>query len=218
MAHQFKGDLDAAAADFTKVVEIGTTGEMANVDAMLEAAYYGLGAIALQQERADDAVEQLLKALAIKRTDADAMNLLGAAYVKAGTPEKAIEPLRRAVLFVPTGWPDPYQSLSAAYTAMGETDQAEWASAMVSGMAGDPAGAITRLEAIADGDAKLDAQIGLGLLNEINGDGSAAADWYRKALALDSTSQPAQLGLGRVTEGTQAHPSIEPSPSVEGNN
>jgi len=78
--------------------------EMANVDPMLQTAHYELGAIALEQDRADEAIDQLLKALAIKRTDADAMNLLGAAYVKAGTPEKAVEPLRRAILFVPIGW------------------------------------------------------------------------------------------------------------------
>src|SRR3990172_2651951 len=62
-AYELKGELEAAAADYAKVVEIGTTGEMAGVDAMLEMAYYGLGAIALQQDRADEAVEQLLKAL-----------------------------------------------------------------------------------------------------------------------------------------------------------
>ncbi len=217
-AYEIKGDLDAAAADYAKVVEIASPNEMANVDPMLQTSYYGLGAIALQQEKPTEAIDNLLKALAIKRTDADAMNLLGAAYVKAGTPEKALQPLRQAVLFVPIGWPDPYQSLAAAYTATGDTDLAEWANAMVAGQTGDVAGAVERLEAIADGEAALDARIGLGLLAESEGEGTTAATWYRKALELDAESKPAQLGLSRVSDGTQAHPDIAPSASPEGSN
>jgi tetratricopeptide (TPR) repeat protein len=217
-AYEMKGDLDAAAADYTKVVEIASPNEMANVDPMLQTSYYGLGAIALQQERPEEAVDYLLKALAIKRTDADAMNLLGAAYVQVGTPEKAIEPLRKAVMFVPVGWPDPYQTLGAAYTATGDTDLAEWANAMVAGQTGDVSGAISRLEAIADGDAALDARIGLGLLAESQGDDITATTWYRKALELDPENTSAQLGLSRVSDGTQAHPAVESSTSPEGSN
>lgn len=224
-AYELKGDLAAAAGDYAKVVEIATTGEMASVDAMLEMAYFGLGAIALQEGRADQAVEQALKALAIKRTDADAMNLLGAAYVQAGTPEKAFEPLRRAILFVPTGWPDPYRALADAYTATGETEQAQWAAAMAEavtamapGGSGDISAPIARLEAITDGTAGLDARVGLGLLAETSGDTGVAADWYRKALELDAESKAAQLGLSRVADGTQVHPDVVPSASPEGSN
>jgi tetratricopeptide (TPR) repeat protein len=217
-AYEMKGDLEAAAADYTKVVEIASPNEMANVDPMLQTSYYGLGAIALQQEQPAEAIDYLLKALAIKRTDADAMNLLGAAYVQVGTPEKAVEPLRRAVMFVPVGWPDPYQTLAAAYTATGDTDLAEWANAMVAGQTGDVDGATRRLEAIADGDAALDARIGLGLMAESRGDDVTATTWYRKALELDSQNTSAQLGLSRVSDGTQAHPSVGPSTSPEGSN
>ena len=222
---QKTGDVDAAAADFAKVVEIARDTEQANVDPMLQTAYYGLGEIALQQDRADDAIENLLRALAIKRTDADAMNLLGAAYVKAGQPEEAFEPLRKAILFVPTGWPDPYLSLADAYTATGDTAEAEWADAMAAAMAvfaaggsSAPADSVTRLEAIADGDAGIDARIGLGLLAEAGGDPTTAAVWYGKALELDAESQAAQLGLSRVSDGTQGHPDVMPSPSAEGTN
>lgn len=218
VTYQLKGELDAAAADFTKVIEIGLGGEMANVDPMLQTAYYGLGAIALAQDRADDAIDSLLKALAINRGDADTMNLLGAAYVKAGQAEKAVEPLRRAILFVPSGWPDPYRSLADAYAATGETEQAEWAAAMAQGQAGDVPGAVARLEVIADGKAALDARIGLGLLAETSGDNAAAGDWYRKALELDAENQAAQFGLGRITDPTEGHASLMPVPSAEGGN
>jgi len=217
-ALELKGDLDAAAADYTKVIELATTGEMANVDPMLENAYYGLGAIALQQDRADEAVGHLLKALAIQRTDADALNLLGAAYVKAGQPEKAMEPLRRAIEFVPIGWAEPYQTLADAYKATGEAELAEWAGAMAAANNGDMTGAVARLKVITDGKAGLDARIGLGLLAEMSGDAATAEDWYRKALELDAQSTSAKLGLSRVTGTTEGHPSIAPSPSAEGTN
>lgn len=225
LAYERLDNLDAAAADYAKVVEIAKDSEQANMDPMLQAAYYGLGAIALEQDRAEEAIEHLIKALLIKRSDADAMNLLGAAYVKSGSPEKAFEPLRRAILFVPTRWPDPYQTLAEAYTATGEADQAEWASAMAEAMTAvaasasvDTTGAVARLEAIADGGAALDARIGLGLLAELAGDNETAAAWYRKGLELDAENKAAQLGLSRVSDGTQGHPDVLPSPSAEGSN
>lgn len=218
-AYLIKGDLDAAAADYAKVVELAAGQEMANVDPMLQTAYYGLGDIALRQSRADDAIEQLLKALAINRSDADTMNLLGAAYVMAGRPHDAIVPLRRAILFVPSGWPDPYQSLADAYTAAGDAAEAEWASAMAAGQSGgDVATAMARLQELVDGSAGLDARIGLGLLAETSGDTAQAADWFRQALELDAGNQAAQFGLGRVSDATQAHPEVVPSPSAEGSN
>lgn len=239
-AHELTGDLDAAAADYTKVVEIASGAEIANVDPMLQTAYYGLGSIALAQSRPADAIDPLVKALAIKRTDADAMTLLGEAYVKAGQPDNAVEPLRRAILFVPTGWADPYQSLAAAYAATGKTAEAEWAGAMAQAMGAtapgaapgaspgastapgaspDAADATDRLLAIADGDAAVDARIGLGLLAEQAGDNSTAASWYRKALERDAANQAAKLGLSRVSgDTTQGHPDVAPSASAGGNN
>jgi len=217
-ALELKGDLPAAAADYNEVVKLSIGGEMANVDQVLAAAYYALGNIALQQDKPDEAVTQLLKALAISRSDADTMNLLGAAYVKAGTPDKAVEPLRTAIEFVPVGWPDPYQTLATVYTATGQPEEAEWAAAMAVGQSGDTAGAVTRLTAIADGKAGLDARVGLGLIAELGGDGPTAASWYRKALELDAKNDSALLGLSRVSTGTQGHPSIAPSPSAEGSN
>ena len=162
-------------------------------------------------------VDRQLTALAIKRTDADAMNLLGAAYVKAGTPDKAVEPLRKAIEFVPIGWAEPYQTLADAYTASGDTDLAAWAGAMAAANIGDIAGAITRLTAISNGPAGLDARIGLGLLAEMSSDAATAEQWYRKALELDPKSTSATLGLSRVTGSAGGHPSIAPSPSAGSN-
>ena len=119
--------LDEAAVAYQAVVDIAATGEMANVDPMLEAAYYGLGSIAMQQARAADAVAFLEKALAIKRSDADALYLIGTAYTAAGQPDKAIDALNRAITFVPVGWSEPYAALADAYAAAGRTAMAAWA-------------------------------------------------------------------------------------------
>ena len=54
------GDLDARGADYQAVVDIAKDGEMAHVDPTLNAAYYGLGSIALEQEQPADAVEHLV--------------------------------------------------------------------------------------------------------------------------------------------------------------
>ena len=89
---------------------------------------------------------------------------------------------------------------------------------MAAAQTGDTAGAVARLQALTDGEAALDARIGLGHLAEAGGDTAAAADWYRKALEIDAANQAALLGLGRVSDGTQGHPSIAPSPSAEGSN
>jgi len=199
-ALQASGDLDGAAVDFGAVVDIAKDGEMAHVDPMLNAAYYGLGSIALEQARPKDAVTHLLAAVAIRRADADALNLLGTAYVQAGEPAKAIAPLQQAIAFVPLGWTEPYVTLAQAYAASGATAKAEWAGAMADLAGGDAAAAKARLLAISEGDAALDAAIGLGLVDERLGDGPGAAEWYGKALVIDPDNAAARLGLGRVSD------------------
>jgi tetratricopeptide (TPR) repeat protein len=197
-AYQQLGELDSAVTDFLAVVEIAKGGEMAHVDPTLNVAYYSLGEIALAQEKTTDAITYLTQAIAIKRSDADALNLLGTAYVRNGEPDKAIEPLRNAIAFVPLGWSEPYLTLAEAYAATGDPARAEWANAMADLSSDNPAGAETRLLAIVDGPLALDASIGLGLINEMRGDTLAAADWYRKALAVDPENAEARLGLTRV--------------------
>jgi Flp pilus assembly protein TadD len=72
--------------------------------------------------------------------------------------------------------------------------------------AGAPELAEPRLLAIVDGEAALDAAIGLGLLYETRGDSAAAASWYGKALATSPDNAPARMGLGRVGTGEGASP------------
>jgi tetratricopeptide (TPR) repeat protein len=198
--------LDDAAKDYQAVVDIAKGGEMANVDPMLEAAYYSLGSIAMQQAKPADAIPFLEKALAIKRSDADALYMVGTAYVATGETDKAETALRAAVAFVPIGWSEPYTALAESFTKAGKTAMAEWAGAMADLASGKPDRAEPRLLAIADGDAAVDAAIGLGLVYETTGDTATAAEWYGKALAKNPDNAAARLGMGRVGAGANASP------------
>ncbi len=209
------GELDTAATDYQAVVEIARGGEMANVDPMLQFSYYSLGSIAMKQAKPVDAIAWLEKALAIKRSDADSLYLIGTAYVQTGDTEKAITTLRASVAFVPIGWSDPYVALAEAYTRAGKPALAEWAGAMADLAGGRPDAAETRLRAIVDGDAGLEAALGLGLIAETRGDAAAAADWYGRALAQDPGNTTARLGLSRVSAGSAASPLPDlPAPGV----
>lgn len=200
--------LDNAAKDYQAVVDIAKGGEMANVDPMLEASYYSLGSIAMKQAKAADAIPFLEKALAIKRSDADALYLIGTAYVATGETDKAETALRAAVAFVPIGWSEPYTALAEGFTKAGKTAMAEWAGAMADLAAGKPALAEPRLLAIVDSDASVDVAIGLGLLYEAKGDTATAAGWYGKALAKSPDNAAARLGMGRVGPGPSALPAL----------
>lgn len=218
-AYMGLGQLDNAAQDYQAVVAIAAGGEMANVDPMLEAAYYSLGSIAMQQARPAEAIPFLEKALAIKRSDADALYLIGTAYVATGETDKAETALRAAVAFVPIGWSEPYAALADAFTKGGKTAMAEWAGAMADLAAGKPDLAEPRLLAIADGDAAVDAAIGLGLLYETKGNTATAAEWYGKALAKSPDNAAARLGMSRVGPGASALPALPvPGASAGGTN
>jgi len=205
-AYMGLGQLDAAATDYQAVVDIAKGGEMAHVDSMLQASYYSLGSIAMQQGKPAEAIPFLEKALAIKRSDADALYLAGTAYVATGETDKAETVLRAAVAFVPIGWSEPYVALAEGFTKAGKAAMAEWAGAMADLAAGRPDLAEPRLLAIIGGDAAVDAAIGLGLLYETKGDSATAAQWYARALEKSPENAPARLGLGRVGAGGAASP------------
>ena len=203
---------DLATADYQTVVSIGLTGEMANVDSSLEAAYYGLGVIDLAQSKPAAAVTQLLNATGINRTDADALNELGIAYTQNNQPDKAVVALGQAVSLVPVSWAEPYQNLAAAYTKLGKPELAAYASAMAMLESGDPTGAEAELKKLVTGPAAAEATVGLGILFEEKGDSASAAQWYAKSLAIDPSNESAQLGIKRVSGGdANASPLVSPS-------
>ncbi len=122
-----------------------------------------------------------------------------------------MDALRKAILFVPWGWCDPYTSLAAAYTSLGQPAEAEWAGAAVDACQGRIDQANARLDPLTTGPAATDALLSLGLIAEQDGDRAAAAGYYQKVLDRDQQNFNAQAGLGRVTDPST---SSTPRPSV----
>ena len=214
-----KGDLDQAASTFQVLVDETKGQEFSPVDTQLEEARYYLGAIALQKNDAQAAIDNFQAALLINASDADALYGLGRAFVAAGQAQQAIDPLRRSVLFVPAGWAEPYVALRDAYTAMNRPSEAAWAGSMAVAASGDKATARAQLETLAKTDPSADVYLGIGLVAETQGDLPAAEAAYQSALDIDANNVAAAEGLGRVrheageASGVPPQPAASPLPS-----
>jgi tetratricopeptide (TPR) repeat protein len=200
-----KGDLAGARRSFERLIGKDTGAEFARVNPQLETAYYGLSAVMLRQHRTNDAMREVGKALKIEPTDADAWYLLGTAALQSGAYERAVKALRRAVLFVPSGWCEPYEQLAKAYTAQRRNAQAQYAGAMVELCEKRPADAERRLQPLASGPVAVDAMLGLGMAAEAQSQRGSAAQWYRKVLAADPKNFNARSGLARLSGQAGGH-------------
>ncbi|HLB44218.1 MAG TPA: tetratricopeptide repeat protein [Candidatus Limnocylindrales bacterium] len=192
------GQLDAAALDYQAIVDIVSDTDAEVVSRRLEAAYYGLAVIALEQNRPRDAATQLANALNIDRTDADALNLMGTALIAIGDLPNAVDALRDAVALVPTGWCEPYVQMNQAYTGLGDADGAAYAAGMTALCEGRTGDANDLLEPLAGGRYGRDALIGLALSAEQSGDATAAAAFYQRVYDADPTDFAAITGLSRL--------------------
>jgi tetratricopeptide (TPR) repeat protein len=209
-----KGDNAEAVKSFRKVIGSAGGQEFASVDPQLEAAYYGLGSVLLEEGEAKKAVKALQRTVKIEAGDADAWNLLGTAALAAGSPGQAVKALRQAVLFVPTGWCEPYEELSKAYHKLHRKPYARYATAMVDLCEERPADATRRLRPLASGPVAVDAMLGLGMAAEAESDRAAAARWYRKVLAVDAGNFNARSNLSRLSappSGGESLPAGHPS-------
>jgi tetratricopeptide (TPR) repeat protein len=212
------GQLDLAAADLQKFIDDNGTGEFAKTDPQLEHAYYELGVVQLQQGQTSAAAATLQKALAIDATDADALFSFGQALDKTGDPTGAVQVLKLAVAFVPTGWCDPYQELATSYTALNQADGIAWANGMVAFCQGDITAAEAALRPLTSGPMKMDALMGLGYVAAGQGDNATAASYFNQVLAIDPTNTSASIALGSIGAKSSAVPSAAASPSTEGSN
>jgi tetratricopeptide (TPR) repeat protein len=212
------GQPDEATTDLTTFIDAAATGEFAGSDPQLEQAYYELGLVQLQKGQAAEALITLQKAVAINGADADALYLLGQALDKTGDPTKAVNALKLAVAFVPTGWCEPYQELAVSYTALKQPDGVAWANGMVAFCQGRLDEATTALKPLTTGVMKTDALLGLALVASQGGDKAAAISYYRQVLAIDPKNQSAVIGLSSLGADASAAPSEVASPSAGGNN
>lgn len=190
--------LDQAAADFNAIVKASAGGEFARIDQRIGAAHYFLADVQLKQGHPEAAVAEAQAALVVNATDSDSLYLLGSALAAQGKQANAVDAYLRALLFVPTGWCEPYEGLQAAWGKLGKAAQASYAEGMAQFCRGKHAEATTTLQALTSGPAAADSMAGLGLIAETAADDSGAIGWYRKALAKDPANVNAIAGLSRL--------------------
>ena len=201
---QSKGDLLGATAEYAAVTTANKGREFSAVDTRLQAAYYQLGVIALQQSNGEAALGHLENALRISPTDSDALFQAARAMRLLGQNDEAVVTLRKALTFVPTEWCEPYQELKGAYEGIGKAPAASWADAMNTFCTGDSATAKQQLETLAGGDAGPDAMLGLGLIAQTEKDDAGATAWYRKVLERDPGNMAAIAALAGMGVGPDA--------------
>jgi len=201
-----KGDLDAATAEYTKIVDAKKSGEFAGADTRLQASYYYLGLIALKQGKPPLAIERLDQALQIEPTDSDAMYQIGLAQAQLGNHTGAIAMFKKALTFVPTGWCEPYQQMQTSYTAGNAPEEASYAAAMNLYCQQKPGQAKQQLTALTGGPAAVDAMLGLALIAQVEKDNAGAVTWYQKVLAADPKNITAMSYLAAL--------GVTPSPAA----
>ncbi len=199
-----KGDLTAAGTWYGKVTSAAVKGEFAGADPQLEEAHYFLALIASRQNRPAQAISEARAALKIEPTDSDAWYLLGKAQVTSGQPAAGVVSLRRALLFVPTGWCEPYAALVGAYRTLGKGPQSQYATAMVAFCQKRIPQAQQQLRGLTTGPAAADAWIGLGQIAESTGRQADAVTAYRRARDLEPTNTAVIEALARLGVGPTA--------------
>jgi tetratricopeptide (TPR) repeat protein len=192
--------LDLAQADFEKFIAGNSTGEFAAQDPQLEQAYYELGLVQLKKGDPATAADTLQNALKMNGTDADALYSLGVAFDSLGRQSDAVQVLKLAASFVPTGWCDPYQELATAYTGLKQADGTAWANGMVALCNKQYDQAVAALAPLINGPMKVDALMGLGYAGAERGDNGTAAKYFTQVLAIDPQNQSAIIALNSLTD------------------
>jgi len=211
-----RNDLKGAAAMYQKITGVAVKGEFAAQDPQLAEAHYFLGSIALTEGRTKAAVTELEGALKIDRTDSDALYLLGVARLKDDQPQLAVDALKQALRFVPTGWCEPYAELGNAYRKLGSVPQATYSQGMLDFCQKRPAEATTALKTLTAGPMAVEAMLGLGLIAETASNRDEAVAWYKKALVVDPANISAISSLSGLGVGPKAAPSPSKAPSAQG--
>lgn len=201
-----KGDLAAAAKSYHQIIDVAAKGEFAGADPVAEEAYYYLGSVLVKQGKLKEAITQLQKALKIDSTDSDALYLVGVAQLKQGEPKLAVTALKRALLFVPTGWCEPYSQLAVAYGKLAQAPQKTYAAGMASFCLKKPAEAKTQLTTLITGPLKVEALLGLGQIAESQSSKPEAVSRYKQVLTFDRTNATATSALSRLGVGSTPGP------------
>jgi tetratricopeptide (TPR) repeat protein len=174
-------------------------------DIILETSLYYIGQNYLSLNQPLQAIEVLSEALEIDRTDADAMYLLGNAYVLGGQYQQAIVSYLNAIRFVPD-YSEAYRGLSVCYTELNQPEMASYAQGMEAFSQRDyhKARQILEQAAIQLTDVP-ELFLGLSLTYEQLGEYQLAIENIHRVLELDPQNISAQSALMRIqsTEGTK---------------
>jgi len=140
---------------------------------------------------------------------------MGVAQLKDGSPKVAVESLKQALLFVPTGWCEPYSELGLAYGKLGLAPQKTYATAMANFCLKKPVDAKRQLKTLITGPVKIDALLGLGLFAETESKNPEAVTWYKRVLTVDRKNGEAIAALSRLGAGPTPV-KTSPSPKAAG--
>jgi protein O-GlcNAc transferase len=151
------------------------------VNANCAEAFLGLGAIAAQVGKRDDAILCWQRALMVRPGYAEAYSNLGNAYLEKGLVDQAIESFKRALELKP-GMAETLNNLGNAWKEKGEFDRAI---------------GLYR-EAIADKPGFAEPHYHLGIAWSKKGDPDRAIESYRQAIALRGDFAEAYNGLGHA--------------------
>lgn len=198
---------DLAGADFQRLIDNAKAGEFAATDPQLQQAYYELGVIAIEKGNPADAIAPLEQALKIDGADADSLYRYGMALIGTGDATKGVKALERAVMFVPSGWCDPYAGLVTGYTALADQPGIAYATGMVAFCGGRLDEARADLSALTTGPRKVAALLGLALVAATRGDAAAAGGYYQQVLAIEPSNPSALIGMSQLG-GIDAHASL----------
>lgn len=197
-AYRQKGDTASAIKYYKQVVELGKDNSSAFLDPRLEAVYYELGKIYDEQGKFKEAIQSLESALAIDRTDADALYTLGKVYQDQNDHKNAIKQFEQALRFDPT-YDQPYRKMVVSYNALGKKPEAAWAQGMISFTEGKYGDAAAQLEAVLRETPGLSqAYLGLGLAYEKMGKFEQAQTALHKYVEAKPDEFAGVDALGRV--------------------
>ncbi|PAP75159.1 serine/threonine-protein kinase [Rubrivirga marina] len=176
MIYKGTGRYAEAEAEFRRALALDETNAL---------AYQQLGATLYFLGRVDEAEVAYRRAIALKPGYWGFYNNLGNVYNYVGRPEDAIPLFRRVVALNPTN-PWGYTNLGGAFEQLGQLDSAAvW---YRKGAQANPA---------ATGPTA-DAYINLGRLEYDRGAYAEAAQWYRRAVVLDSLNSDRWFFLGNA--------------------
>jgi tetratricopeptide (TPR) repeat protein len=192
------GQTEIAVASLERLVEIRQESPMAQVDRVLEASLYYLGANYLKLNQVDEAIKVLEGALDIDGTDADAFYQLGVAYHQKGENERSVEAYKNAVRFVPD-FSEAYVGMATAYDALGMPSNALYAQGMTSFSKEEYGQAQQYLERAAqDLPDFVPVYLGLALVYEQQGDLGRARSNVEHILELEPDNFNANVISGRL--------------------